>query len=128
VLVTSYRVEYQKRTDEAAEGLRHDVEYRNRGEGRIVAIQFGFVSFDVWNEFLSKTPALAGAGLSARGRDRNTWFTSTDAGVAFHTGVVYVDRVRFESGEIWTADLDAVVNAMRAVQKDFSAEHLARKK
>ena len=128
VLITAYRAEYQKRTDEAPEGLRHEVEYRNRSEQRIVAVQFGLVTFDVWDEFLDNTAALAAEGLGPRGRDRNTWLTATAAGVAFHTGVVYVERVRFESGEIWKADGDAVLAAMRAIQKDFASDQLIRKR
>jgi hypothetical protein len=127
VHVTAYRTELLKRTAESQEGLRHDIEYRSRTDQRIVAIQFGLVGFDVWNEFLDKNAALASGSLDARGRERSSWFTPTAAGVAFFTGVVYVERVRFANGEIWTADQDAVLTAMRAVQKDFDAQHLQRK-
>ena len=128
VQVTSYRTEYLKRTAESQEGLRHDLDYRSRTDQRIVAIQFGLVGFDVWNEFLDRNAALASDPLDARGRERNSWFTPTSSGVAFFTGVVYVERVRFANGEIWTADLEAVLTAMRAVQKDFPADELTKKK
>ena len=128
VLVTAYRTEFLKRTSEAPEGLRHDIEYRSRTDQRIVAVQFGLVTFDVWNEFLERTPALASDALAARGRERSSWFTATTSGGAFYTGVVYVERVRFANGEIWTADLETVVAAMRAIQKDFAADQLSKKR
>lgn len=127
VLITAYRGEYQKRTSEAPDGLRHDLEYRSRTDQRIVAVQFGLVAFDIWNEFMDKTAALVGDGLAPQSRDRGTWYSATSAGVAFHTGVTYVERVRFESGEIWTANLDPVIAAMRAIQKDFDPANLKKK-
>ena len=128
VQVTAYRTEFLKRTAEAPEGLRHDLEYRSRSDQRIVAVQFGFVSFDVWNEFLERHAALGSDALDANERKRNSWFTATASGVAFLTGVVYVERVRYANGEIWTANLDSIVIAMQSVQKDFSADQLTRKR
>jgi hypothetical protein len=128
VQVTAYRTEILKRTAEAPEGMRHDLDYRSRGEQRIVAIQFGLVSFDVWNEFLARHAALASDALDPAERKRGSWFTETSSGIAFLTGVVYVERVRLADGTIWTANLDAVVAAMRAIQKDFTVEQLAAKR
>jgi hypothetical protein len=128
VQVTGYRTEYLKRTAEAPEGFRHDLEYRSRTDQRIVAVQFGFVSFDVWNEFLERHAALASDALDANDRKRSSWFTATSSGVAFLTGVVYVERVRFASGEIWSADLASVVKAMQTVQQGFTAEQLTKKR
>lgn len=128
VLVTSYRTELLKQTVEAPAGLRHDLEFRNRGEQRVVAVQLGLVAFDVWNEFLERHAALSTDGLDAGGRKRGSWFTATDSGIAFLTGVVYVERVRFADGQIWAANLDTVVTAMRAIQQDFTAEQLTTKR
>jgi hypothetical protein len=127
ILVTAYRAEYAKRTNESPESIRHDVEYRNRSNQKVVAIQFGLVSFDLWNEFLARTAGLSTEAVAPRGRERGGWSTPTDAAFAFHTAVVYVDRVRFESGEIWSADPDLVVAAMRTIQKDFDPANLNKK-
>lgn len=127
VLVTAYRAEYAKRTNASPEGIRHEVEYRNRSSQKIVAIQFGLVSFDLWNEFLARTAGLSTEVISPRARERGGWSTPTDAAFAFHTAVVYVDRVRFESGDIWTADADLVIAAMRAIQKDFDPANLLKR-
>ena len=128
VQITGYRTEFLKRTAEAPEGFRHDLEYRSRTDQRIVAVQFGLVSFDVWNEFLERHAALASEAVDANERKRSSWFTATSSGVAFLTGIVYVERVRLANGEIWSANLDTVVAAMRAIQKDFTAEQLTKKR
>jgi len=127
IQVTAYRAEYAKRSNDAPEGIRHEVEYRNRSTQKIVAIQFGLVSFDLWNEFLARTAGLSTELISPRARERGAWSTPNDSAFAFHTAVVYVDRVRFESGEIWIADRDAIVTAMRAIQKDFDPANLNKK-
>jgi hypothetical protein len=128
VQVTAYRTELLKRTAEAPAGLRHDLEFRNRGEQPVVAVQFALAAFDVWNEFLERHAALATDGMNPADRKRSSWFTATDSGIAFLTGVVYVERVRFANGEIWTANLETVLAAMRAIQKDFTADQLTQKR
>ena len=127
IQVTAYRAEYSKRSNDAPEGIRHEVEYRNRSNQKVVAIQFGLMSFDLWNEFLARTAGISTEQVSPRARERGAWTTATDSAFAFHTAVVYVDRVRYESGEIWTADRDLIVAAMRAIQKDFDPANLNKK-
>src|SRR5215467_4695625 len=36
-------------------GIHHKLEYENSSGRTVVAIQFGLVSFDIWNEFLDRT-------------------------------------------------------------------------
>jgi len=127
VLVTGYRAEYQKGNSTSMPGVRHDVEYRNRSGQRVVAVQFGLVTFDVWDEFLARTAGLAVQPLGARSRDRGIWTTVTEAAFAYRTAVVYVERVRFESGEIWNADRETILGALRVIQKDFDETNLAKK-
>ena len=128
IQVTLFRTDYQKRTNDSPEGIRHEIEYRNRSGKKIVAVQFGLVSFDLWNEFLARTAGLSTEELTAKGRDKGAWLTPTDSSFAFHTAVIYVERVRFESGEIWNEDRELVLTAMRAIQKDFDPANLTPKK
>ena len=79
---------------------------RNRSSQRIVAIQFGLVSFDLWNEFLAKTAGLSTEVVAPKARERGSWSTVSEVAFSFNTAVVYVERVRFESGEIWAANLN----------------------
>ena len=127
VLVTGYRAEYVKRTSDSPESIRHEIEYRNRSSQRIVAIQFGLVSFDLWNEFLAKTAGLSTEVVAPKARERGSWSTLSEVAFSFNTAVVYVERVRFESGEIWAADLDPVIAVMRTIQKNFDPANLTRK-
>ncbi len=125
VQITASASEYQKRTNNSAEGVRHEIEFRSRSTQKIVAIQFGLMSFDVWNEFLARTAGLTTEEVGPKARKRWAWLTPTDEAIAFLTAVVYVDRVRFESGEIWMADKEQVLAAMRAIQKDFDPANLS---
>ena len=127
IVVTAYRAEYTRRTNDTPESIRHEVEYRNRSSQKVVAIQFGLVSFDLWNEFLAKTAGLSTEVVAPKARERGGWSTVTETAFAFNTAVVYVERVRFDSGEIWSADLDPVLSAMRTIQKNFDSANLSKK-
>jgi len=127
VQVTSYRTDFQKRTNDSPEGIRHEIEYRNRSGKKIVAIQFGLMTFDLWNEFLARTAGLSTEEISSKGKDKGAWVTPTDSSFAFHTAVVYIERVRFESGEIWNEDRELILTAMRAIEKNFDPSNLAKK-
>ena len=37
----------------------------------------------------------------------------------FLTGVVYVDRVRFENGDIWAADLQLISDRLAQIEENF---------
>jgi len=124
VLITKYETRY-KRSDKPDEnGVSHKVEYKNRMDRRIVAIEFGFVEFTVWNEHIETLIAndmdAVGGGKSGEG----VWLHDPMTGFIFHTGVAYVSRVRFEDGEIWTANADEVAEHMRSVEPSFSADML----
>ena len=124
VQIVASSSEYQKRTNEGPEGIRHELEFRSQATQKIVAVQFGLISFDIWNEYLARLAGLATEELNPKARKRGVWLTATDQAVGFLTAVVYVDRVRFESGEIWIADRDQILTAMRAIQKNFDPENL----
>ena len=85
------------------------------------------VSFDLWNEFLAKTAGLSTEVVAPKARERGSWSTVSEVAFSFNTAVVYVERVRFESGEIWAADLDPVISVMRTIQKNFDPANLTKK-
>jgi len=126
VVITKYTAR-QLGTGKVESGLNYRLEYRNRSERRVEAIEVGIVAFDIWNEYLDKLMATdldsIGSGKSGDG----SWIHDPAAAFLFHTGVAYVSRVRFENGDIWTADLDAVAENIRSVQSGFSAEMLKKK-
>jgi hypothetical protein len=108
-------------------GIQHNLTYQNVSTKNIVAIQFGLVAFDVWNEFLDRTAGFAWANLAPQKSGSGGWTASRYADFSFQTGVAYVSRVRFESGEIWAADLDMILNELKKIQKDFDAANLNKK-
>jgi hypothetical protein len=127
VVITKYQTRYT-RSDKATElGINHRLDYKNRTDRRILAIEFGFVEFTVWNEHIETLIANdldeVGGGKSGDG----SWLHDPATGFLFHTGIAYVSRVRFEDGEIWTANPDDIVEHIRGVEASFSAEMLKPK-
>jgi hypothetical protein len=125
VTITDYRAYYEKLPPPG--GVNHSVGFQNATDKKIVAIEFGLVSFDIWNEFLDRTGGLTMQALAPQKKGFGSWEASRLADFSFHTGVAYVAKVRFESGEIWTADLDAVMAELKKVRSDFDATALKRK-
>ena len=90
------------------EGIKHELYYRNTSQKNIVAIQFGFVSFDVWNEFLNKGAGLTIENLNSNEKDDDSWITNPYGSNTFFTGVTYTAKVRFDDGQFWNSNLDDI--------------------
>lgn len=122
VEVTFYTARYRDRSPDRPEGIHHQAGYQNRTDRQIVAVQLGFVSFSVFNEFVDHTKGVAVSDIEPGEEGTGLWVAQFGrADFAFHTGVVYVDRVRFENGEIWVADRGPILDQLRQVQADFDA-------
>lgn len=124
VEITNYTAKYILGGQYTSEGIRHSVNYKNRSEKTIVAIQFGLVSFDVWNEFLDRTGGMDLTNLVPGGESKGTWVANAYADFSFLTGFAYVRRVRFSDGTIWNADLDAITEELRKIESDFDVQEL----
>jgi hypothetical protein len=125
--ILSYQANYQERSSYRSEGIRHVLEYQNVSDRKIVAVQIGLVPFDIWNEFLDKTGGVSMQTIAPQAKEKGEWLANAYADFSFHTGVAYVSKVRFEDGDIWTADLSAIANEMRKIEKDFDASRLKKK-
>ena len=88
------------------EGIIHRVEYRNTTERKIIAIVFGLLAFDVFNELQDNCHGYVLEGLEPGVLAKSGWLRRPSTEWAFYTGVAYVVKVRFEDGEIWEADLE----------------------
>lgn len=108
-------------------GIHYELEYENVSNRNIVAIEFGLIAFDIWNEYLDRTGGITMTPLSAGEKSKGEWVASRYADFSFHTGVSYVSKVRFADGEIWSADTNAILLEMRKIQKDFDVSKLKRK-
>ena len=52
------------------------------------------------------------------------WMRRSSMAEAFHTGMAYVAKVRFEDGEIWKSDLEGLVEQIHRIDKDFTQDSL----
>ncbi len=127
VLITKYQTRYNRSDKFDENGVGHKLDYKNRSERRILAVEFGFVEFTVWDEHIETLIANdldpVGGGKSGDG----SWLHDPPTGFLFHTGIAYVSRVRFEDGEIWTANPEDVAAHMRSIEPSFSVEMLKPK-
>lgn len=127
VEIGSYTAAFQRRSQYTTEGIRHNLEYRNRGSQKVVAIRFGLVSFDVFNRFLGKTGGISMDDVMPTKVDKGEWIASPYADFSFLTGLAYVDLVRLEDGTIWQADEATILAEVRKIEKDFDAKLLKEK-
>ena len=128
IQITKYSPRYLAAGKADAQGINHRVEYRNRTERRIEAVEIGFVEFDIWNEHID---TLVGNDLDAVGAGKSgdgSWLHDPPAAFIFHTGIAYVSRVRFADGEIWTASLEETAGQIRSVDASFQADLLKPKR
>lgn len=125
VSIESYSPKYDDGYSEYSnKGIHHKLKYSNVADSQIVAVSIGLVSFSVFNQFLSKTNGIDIDDLPPRKSGKGTWIDRCYSAFSFLTGVAYVNKVRFRSGEIWTADMDDVVEELRRIQSDFVASSL----
>ena len=124
--IFSYEARYQPRRSSQREGIRHELNYRNTTGRRVVAVQFGLLSFNIFNEFQDRLGGFSIEDIDPLGVTRGTWLASALAEAAFYTGVAYVDKVRFEDGEIWVADEREILDQLREIEEGFDAEALGR--
>ena len=108
----------------AEEGIAHVVEYRNVTDRKIVAVVFGLLAFDIFDESQDTVHGYTLDDLEPDKSDSSTWTRRSSMPAAFHTGMAYVVKVRFEDGEIWKADLEGIVEQINGINKDFSPDSL----
>ncbi|WP_445666773.1 hypothetical protein [Fodinibius sp. AD559] len=89
-----------------------------------IAIEFGFVSFNIFNEYLGITNGIAMVRLEGREGNSGTWVHETPSGFSFYTGIAYVNKVRFENGEIWEADSEIIIDTLKEIKSDFDSSIL----
>lgn len=128
IKIFSYDAKYDKGTKYTREGIKHAVEYQNVSGRKIVAVQVGLVSFDIWNEFLDRMGGVSIRDLQPDEKEKGAWIASAYADFTFLTGVSYVSKVRFDNGEIWSADLDTIAEELRKIEEGFDVSVLKEKK
>jgi hypothetical protein len=127
IQILSYRAKYQEGGDYVPEGIRHDLDFKSNSNSPIMAVQFGLVAFDIWNEFLNNMGGVSIKFYAPGSKDSGTWIASSIANFSFFTGVAYIQRVRFSDGLIWSADIDAITKELSKIEQDFNVSNLKKK-
>jgi len=107
------------------DGVDHDFRFQNVLGRGVVAVEFGLLWYDIFNEFQDGTEEIVVRDLAPGETTRYTSQSFPPAPSSFYTGLIYVRKVRFLDGEIWEAvpeDLDANIQSSKrslaAWQKD----------
>ena len=124
VVISTYAAMYQPRGSTSREGIRHILRYRNVSKRKNVALQFGLLAFDIFNEFQDRLGGYTLQDVEPGAETHGTWLANARAESAFYTGVAYLSKVRFEDGEVWSADLDNIANQVQDIEVGFSVESL----
>ena len=124
VVISIYVAMYQPHGANGREGIQHTVRYRNVSKRKIVALQFGLLAFDIFNEFQDRLGGYTIQDVGPGEETFGTWLANARAESAFYTGVAYLSKVRFEDGEVWSADLDNIAKQVQEIEVGFSVESL----
>ena len=127
VEITVYAAMHQPRGTNSREGIRHTLRYRNVSKRKIVALRFGLLAFDIFNEFQNRLGGFTIQDVEPGAETYGTWLASARAEAAFYTGVAYVSKVRYEDGEVWSADLDNIARQVQDIEVGFSVDSLHSK-
>lgn len=126
IQIKSYDAQYKEdgATEEGC--IYHKIQYISNVNKKIVALEFGFVSYDIWNEYLGKIGGIVIENIKPRERYpiETSWAQDCQRDHAFHTGFVYVDKIRFEDGEIWISEKEVVLQELRKFDENFNVERL----
>jgi hypothetical protein len=112
-------------------GIQHEVELKNLSDTTIVAVQFGFISYDIWNQYLHTGYGYMIEDIKPDKIDprkaypyKGTWTFLCYGDNSFQTGYVYVSKIRFENNIFWSADNDKIVEEFQKIEQSFKVEYL----
>jgi hypothetical protein len=109
VRITAYEADYAGTRLFRSDGIRHEVDFRNAGDRRVVAVRFAFVMYSVFNDVIDDETGVVLDPLPDGERSDESWTHDPPDASTFHIGAAYVDKVRLADGTIWSAD-DAAIS------------------
>jgi len=116
VHITTYEADYAGTRLFQSDGIRHEVDFRNAGDRRVVAVRFAFVMYSVFNDVIDDARGVFLDPLApGRSADENWTHDPPDA-ATFHVGAAYVDKARLADGTIWSADGDAISRQLDRIE------------
>lgn len=120
----------EKYVTSSLEDVIHKVTYKNISQQNIVAFKIGFISFDVFNEFLDSSTGAKVVNIGIAQSKKSVWTHAKYRGFVFEkygTGIAFVDAVRLEDGTIWKVDYNEISPQIKEIFVDFSADILKKK-
>ncbi len=126
IMIARYGAHYQESSRYQSSGIKHELNYRNVGDRKIVAVQFGLLSFNIFNEFQDRLGGFVIDDIEVGNMESGAWLASALAESSFYTGVAYVEKVRFEDGEIWSANTEDVLRQLQEIEQDLNVDILER--
>ena len=135
IKILSYRSSYGMHSKvalvgEKTEGVRHQTEHQNVSERGIMAVELGYVMFDLYDEFLDFIRTSEINLLKPSDKDKSDGIYERaiyERASTFLTGAAFVSKVRFADGEVWRANLDAIAQELAKIDKEFQASALKPK-
>jgi len=80
IKIISYNAVYiDSSSTYVSRGIHHNLEYENASGRTVVAVQFGLVSFDIWNEFLDRTGVVTMEAIAAGSKEKGKWVATSYA-------------------------------------------------
>ncbi len=128
ITITKYNANYQEQSKYSISGILHKVSYKNNGKQRIEAVEFGLVSFDIWNEFLNTTGGISMEANDPGDIESGSWLAHAYGDFAFLSGFAYVKKIRYADGTIWKVNLEEIRKELAKIQTDFDIRSLEPKR
>ena len=104
--------------------IKHELRYRNASDARIEAVRFTFLSYSVFNEYLVTSSRTAIEEVNPGDRKDKDFSLFGEEFYEFETGLAFVEKVRFENGDIWEFDAFTIVEGVRTLELEFDASLL----
>jgi hypothetical protein len=111
------------------DGVRHEVRFRNDTDRMVVAVKFGALCYNIFNEFQEGSEGIVVKDVLPGKRVNHIVWTYLDDPPSFFSGLIYVAKVRFLDGEVWEADpddLDAQILAFETGLKGWERDRESR--
>jgi hypothetical protein len=103
------------------DGVHHRIRFRNDSDRVVVAAKFGVLCYNIFDEFQAGSEDIVVGDLLPGKRQNHFMRTFHDDPQSFHTGLIYVAKVRFMDGGIWEADLQEVDGQILAFEAELKA-------
>ena len=126
--ILDYSARYIEGANKGQQGhIEHQLTCQNVGDQAVVAVELTFLSFNLWNELFDRSKHTFVRALDSSEECEFKWPSQIEKdvdGSIFRTGVAYVSRLRFENGEIWSADLSEIAGVLEKVAPEISPSSL----